>query len=87
MRTCTEGTLEDGTPFTVAPPEDVSSEVGVSEAFESTVVAGDATVILVGVRLDNCVASFTFAFPTSGGESVQPDELGIVEDGIDRLLG
>ena len=57
-----------------------------TEAVESTIVAGDTTVIAVGVRLDNCVVSFTFQFPTSGGESVQPDELGIAKDGIDRLL-
>ena len=55
LQTCTEGTLPDGTPFTVSSPEDVSSEVGASEAVESTVVTGEATVIVVGVRLDDCV--------------------------------
>ncbi|HEX2383142.1 MAG TPA: hypothetical protein VHI95_10925 [Acidimicrobiales bacterium] len=84
LRTCTEGALPDGTPFTVSSPEDVSSQVGASAAVEATVQAGDTTVIVVGVRLDNCVASFTFQFPTSGAEP--DDELGIVEDGIDRLL-
>jgi hypothetical protein len=86
FHTCTDGTLSDGTPFTLSTPEDVSSEVGVTEAFESTAEVGDTTVISVGVRLDNCVVSFTFQYPTSAGESGKPDATGIASDGIDLLL-
>jgi hypothetical protein len=89
LRSCTEGTLSDSgstQSFTISNPEDVSSDVGVSQAVQAEVQAGDVTVITVGVRLDNCIVLFTYQFPTSDGESARPDATGIAKDGIDRLL-
>jgi hypothetical protein len=88
--TCNQGTQTDSSgsvsSFTISDPKDVSDEVGVTEAVEFTIQSGDTSAILVGVRLDNCIATFLFQFPTSAGESAQPDEISIVKDGVDRLL-
>ena len=89
FQTCSEGTVVDSgstESFTASPPEDVSDEVGVSQAFESTAEVGDTTLISVGVRLDNCIVSFAFQYPTSAGESGKPDATGIAKEGIDLLL-
>jgi hypothetical protein len=89
-KTCNQGTQTDASgsvsSFTISDPTDVSDEVGVTEAVEFTIQSGDQTVILVGVRLDNCIASFVFQFPTSAGESGKPDATGIAKDGVDKLL-
>jgi cytoskeletal protein RodZ len=91
LKTCSQGTLTDSSgstsSFSVLDTKDVSKELDVTKAIEFTVTAGDTTVIEVGARLDNCIATFTFAFPTSAGQSAVPDEIGISKDGIDRLLG
>jgi cytoskeletal protein RodZ len=91
LKTCSQGTLTDSSgstsSFSVSDTKDVSKELDVTKAIEFTVTAGDTTVIEVGARLDNCIATFTFAFPTSAGQSAVPDEIGISKDGIDRLLG
>ena len=91
LKTCSQGTLTDSSgstsSFDVSDVKDVSKELDVTKAVEFTVTAGDTTVIEVGARLDNCIATFTFAFPTSAGQSAVPDEIGISKDGIDRLLG
>jgi len=89
VSSCTDGTVIDNgstSSFTVSDTEDVSSDLGVTEAVEFTLQTGDTTVISVGVRLDNCIASFTFQFPTGAGASAQPDEIGITQDGLDKLL-
>ena len=91
LRSCTSGTIpnSDGTtsPFSVSGIKDVSAAVGVSKAIQFTVTSGDVSVEEIAARLDNCIAAFVFQFPTSAGESAQPDAISIAKDGLQQLLG
>jgi hypothetical protein len=88
IKQCTQGTIvnsDSTSSFAVSSVKDVSSQVGVT-ATEVQFTVDQFSVIEVGVQLDNAVATYTFQFPTSAGQSAVPDAIGIAKEGTQRLL-
>jgi hypothetical protein len=88
IKQCTQGTIvnsDSTSSFAVTSVKDVSSQVGFT-ATEVQFTVDQFSVIEVGVQLDNAIATYTFQFPTSAGQSAVPDAIGIAKEGTQRLL-
>jgi hypothetical protein len=88
IKQCTQGTIvssDSTSSFAVTSVTDVSSQVGFT-ATEVQRTVDQFSVIQIGVQLDNAVATYTFIFPTSAGQSAVPDATGIAKEGTQRLL-
>lgn len=82
---CSQGTVS-GKPVVVTPAEDLTVDVGGEQALGWRVGGEGFDVVLIAVRSDEVVMTFTFLGP-EGGASGLPDPLAVSAHGVRKLVG